>query len=430
MLKRGQKKVGKKRILVTRSSAGGAIIAPTGGASPRGGKRVTGRYWRLVIPALDGYGVFPPRAHEGLLRLKQQVVDLLCHNQSSRGLDGWCVVWQTHAGSGLPHLDILLTYGKRVTNSPSRYDYLVKHGSLTKYRSLNRAILVYGLKQDSNPITNIAVQHRLNELNVRHNLYSMMQEAMLLDPFGFRARRWLTQKGLWAAAVRTNLFKTLRALTCRQQEECRARLVKKAGIRQITRDLVESALSVSELAQFDSWRGYATIVNHINQIPKWGYNRPHKSACQDPLSCRNLLVCGRPGIGKTALSMQIERYCPVYPLGTKGGWFPSFISGVYTMMVWDEFDLGVLPYGNLLKLLEGRPMQLPVKGGHAKRADNQLVYMTSNWSLQQHISHKFSTGIDRQHARLSLLQRVTEVRVPQHLDLFILLKLVRVAGGC
>ena len=93
-------------------------------------------------------------------------------------------------------------------------------------------------------------------------------------------------------------------------------------------------------------------------------------------------------------------------------------------MVWDEFNLRTLPYGNLLKLMQGRPMQLPQKGGHAKRADNQLIYMTSNLSLQQHICARFRSEANREHARLNLRARIKEVRVPENHALFILLRLI------
>ena len=104
-------------------------------AEKKRGRRLSGRYWRLVVPALKDYGVNPLREHQGLLELKQITLDQLHARQRSRGLDGWCVAWQTHPGSGLPHLDILLTYAKRIQNTSKRYDYLGKHGHLTKYRS-------------------------------------------------------------------------------------------------------------------------------------------------------------------------------------------------------------------------------------------------------------------------------------------------------
>lgn len=388
-------------------------------------RRVFGRYWRLVIPALSGYGTHPPRDHRGLTALKAATLDLISVRESARGLDGWCVAWQTHPGTGLPHLDILLTYSKRVANPATRYDYLVKHGSLTRYRSVNAAILSYGLKQDKTPLTNIDVPIRMKQSRVRAgDLYPLMEQAMLKDPYGFQPCKWLDAHDLYRAASATNVYKAMRLVRDRQQAVCHRLLRQRPGVREITREVVVERLTPEQLAVYDSWGGYAVIVGHINQIPRHGWRRPHKSQSLQPLDYMNLYVCGRPGVGKTALAMAIGRHCAVYPLGTRGGWFPSFQSRVYLMMVWDEFNLKTLPYGDLLKLLQGRPMELPVKGGHARRGDSQLIYMTSNLPLESHICKRFSSEQDRCYSRANLRERITQVQVPDDLDLFLLLKLI------
>lgn len=44
-----------------------------------------------------------------------------------------------------------------------------------------------------------------------------------------------------------------------------------------------------------------------------------------------------------------------------------------------------MPYGQLLNVLEGEPTDLPYKGGSTLKRDNQLIFMTSNMTLEQHI---------------------------------------------
>ena len=381
-------------------------------------KRVSGRYWRLVIPALDEYGCRPARNHEGLKTLKQTTLDLLFERETSRGLDSWSVTWQTHPGSGLAHLDILLVYSKTIKNLASRYDYLVKHGHLTKYRGLSQAVIDYNLKQDMSPLTNINVKRLVMEARVKGGLYEMFESAMLGDPFKFNCHEWLDVHDLYRAAFKTNLYKAIKTVKDRQQVVCNRLLQGKPGICVITRKFIVKSLPPEELSVYDSWAGYQTIIDRINQIPRWGCKRPHKSA--------NLLVVGRPNTGKTTLALQIEKHCPTYYKGVTK-WFPSYRSGVYTMTLWNEFTLGNIVLSDTLNFLQGTTMDLQYKGGTTVKTDNPLVYMTSNWSLQQHICKRFKSRGDRQHARMNLKARIQQVIIPKDMTLFLLLKLIRSA---
>ena len=393
-------------------------------AAARRTKRLAGRYFRLVVPALAGYQPGWKWQSERIRELRGHAVDLLVAHERSRGLQSYLVAVERHAGSGLPHLDILMVYSKKVQNPLNRYDYLVKHGDLTRYRTVNAAILDYGRKEDPSPLGNLDAARVIAESRVRTELYTMMKQAMLRDPFKFDPISWLADTGLDDAAVRTNVYKTIRMVKDLQNRECNLRLAMRTGIREITPELIRQRLNAEELQRYRSWPGYATIVDHLNQIPRYGFKKPHKSQSVVASEYKNLYICGRPGIGKTALTMQVQKHCPVYPLGTHGGWFPAFQSGVYKLLVWDQFSLSVYPYPDLLKLLEGRPMKLPQKGGHVQRADRQLVVMSSNLTLTQHINRRFYRADDRSTSELNLRERVTEVIIPEGLDLFILLKLI------
>ena len=374
-----------------------------------------GRYFRLVVPALRGYQPDWKWQSERIRELRGHAVDLLTAHERSRGLERYLVAVQRHRGSGLPHLDALLVYSKKVQNCLTHYDYLVKHGDLTRYRTINAAILDYGRKEDPSPLGNLDTGQVVAESRVRTELYTMMQQAMLRDPFTFNAHEWLAVNGLTAAAVRTNVFKTIRMVRQRQQIECSSRLAMHPGICQITSELVRQRLSSSELQAYRSWQGYATIVDHINQISRWGCHRPHKT--------RNLLIVGRPDTGKTRLALEIQRHTAVYYKDVSN-WFPSYRNGVYRMVLWNQFSLRGLAYPKLLNYLEGAKMDLEYKGGSVLRTDNQLVYMTSNMTLQRHICGRFKSADNRALARRNLRARVTEVVIPDGHDLFLLLKLI------
>ena len=379
-------------------------------------KRTKGRFWRLVIPALQGYGQHPSRPHPGLESLKARACAKLRLKEAKRGLEGWCVAWQTHPTTGLPHLDILLKYSKAVLNPMTRYDYVIKHGNLTRYRTLNKAILEYGSKEDPHPVTNIDITHTLLQQAIKRDMYSAMESEMLKDPFKFQAKRWLHERDLYRAAAKTSLFKSLRMIEMRQKEICHEILHKKSGFRLITRELIEQNLSPGQLRRYDSWEGYQIIVSHINQIPTYGYKRPHKTP--------NLLIVGRPNTGKTTLCRKIRQMCATYPIGIKGGWWPCFHDQTYTLLDWQEFNLNVYSYSDLLILLEGQGTKLPVKGGHVMKTDNQLIIMTSNKALKSHIFDKFKESSDRQIAVTNLKPRITQVTIPDQHDLFMLLKLI------
>lgn len=261
----------------------------------------------------------------------------------------------------------------------------------------------------------LCAQSIIRHFRVRSDLYSMMQEAMLRAPFCFSPIEWLREGGLMAAAVKTNMYKTIRAVRDCQAVECNRLLRAKPGIRLITRAFVQQRLTAEQLRAYDGWSGYQTIVDHINQIPRWGCNRPHKT--------RNLLVVGRPGIGKTALALQIQRHVAVYYKDVSN-WFPSYRPGVYGMVLWNEFSLRGLAYPKLLNYLEGVKMDLQYKGGSVLKTDNQLIYMTSNLSLHAHIFDRFVSVANRERAVRNIPARVTQVIVPAARDLFILLKLV------
>lgn len=381
---------------------------------------IRGKYFRLVIPSLDGYGEPGDLQMEGLGDLKRQTVDLITSHQSKRGLEHYMVSCQTHAGSGLPHLDILLVYSKMVQNPLTRYDYLVKHGDLTRYRTLNRAILDYGRKQDSSPLGDLDTGKTLAEHRVGSGgLYAVLRQAMMADPFGFNPHQWLHAHELDVAASKTNVYKAIRMVRDMRKVVCDSRLRAKPGIRPITRELIESKLSPDQLVTYDGWSGYQTIVDHINVMTRWRWGRPHKSS--------NLLLVGRPNTGKSTLARSIAVHCSTYPMGVDR-WFPAYESGVYDMLVWDQFNMRVLTPDNLLKLLEGAPMQLPVKGGHATKRDNPLVFMTSNESLISHIRRRFKSPQLRGLSVANLGVRICQVTIPGDRDLFLLLGLFIGAG--
>jgi hypothetical protein len=392
-----------------RRAAARASIAP----------QVAGRYFRLVIPDLRQY--LDP---EALLALKGDTLNLLLQRQG-QALQYYKVATQTHPTTGVPHLDILLLYRRSVRKSLNRFDYLVKHGDLTRYRRLNQAILSYGDKQDGSPLTNMPPEASVVLLTkeVESDPYQVLRTEMLRDPFHFDPHSWVRANNLDGALSRTNWSKAVSLIRHQQQAECNRILHDKPGFRPIDRALLESRLTSQQLRLFDSWPGYQVIVDHLNQVVTHGCRRPFKT--------RNLLLVGPASIGKTSLVSQpghdrsptVQDLTSVYHMGMRH-WFPKYLSGTYRLILWDQFKLTSYPYDLLLKLLQGSPVDLPYHGGATKKDDNPLVFMTSNVPLQRHIRLKFTAEQDRQRARQNLAARITQVIVPPGVDLFLLRSLI------
>lgn len=369
------------------------------------------RYFRLVIPNLIDF-----TSSQDLLQLKGDTLNLLQTRQFD--LQHYKIAVQTHPTTGVPHLDILLLYSKSVQKSVNRFDYLVKHGHLSRYKKLNQAILSYGDKQDKHPLTNMPrqVANLLRIKQLRAQPHVILRQAMLADPFHFEPISWLKQQGLIADLYRSPWQKALALLKRQQPVQCNKILCNKPGFRLITRQLIRQVLTSRQYTLFRKNRTtFDKIITKINEITIHGCHRFHKT--------KNLLLVGPPDTGKTSLALQIEKHTSVYYMGVHN-WFPTYRSGVYKMILWNQFNLRSMSYPQLLNFLEGTKMDLQYKGGSTLKTDNQLVFMTSNMTLTQHINHRFSSPQSRALAQLNLRARIQQVVLPPGVDLFILQKLI------
>lgn len=370
------------------------------------------RYFRLVVPNLQQFKDQP----KALLELKENTFQLLSEKQNSAGLQYYKIAIQTHSTTGVPHLDILLCYSKTVQKSLHRFDYLIKPGHLSRYKKLNQAIISYGDKQDLAPLTNMPKDCSLvlKKQQLQQNPYELLRSAMLQDPFSFNSISWLKDQGLISLMSKMSWSKHLALLGLDQQDQCNRLLQAKPGFQPITRQLIQSRLTASQLQTYDSWSGYAKIVQKLNEIVQHGGHRPFKT--------KQLFLAGCPDIGKSTLALEIQNYISVYYKDVSN-WFPSYRSNVYKMILWDQFNLRSMSYPDLLKFLQGLKMDLQYKGGSVLKTDNQLIFMTSNMTLEQHICRRFKSQDSRAHARANLGARIEQVIVPAGVTLFLLMKL-------
>ena len=417
--------------------------------------RFNNSVYRLIISNITGYGLFQPAAHNfkrargvshQLDKLKQQVLDYLLQQQNKRTVKPihWSIAWEVHAGSGLPHLDILIVFQRNIIALNSSFDYLIKdlgiqqqasdtfspgHVWVTPYSptKLNKAILQYGFKQDPSVITNLTLQKQQQLLAVnllKADPYLYLYNQMCKDPLHFNLQQYVKQHQLSQHITGWSSIKT--KLKDMQTAAANLTLKTKPGFKLITQQLVNQRLNPDQKQlYYGNWAGYRRIVHYLNQLITQKGNRQQKTL--------NLLITGAPNTGKSALVWQrnplsdraaISNYCSVYPIGMSQ-WFPKYESDVYHCIYWNQAKLTSYSYDTILKLLDGSPLDLPNKGSVSRKVDNPLIIMTSNMSLQQMIKQKFSYDKSYQAmARQNLAVRVQNVIIPRGYNLFLLQKLL------
>ena len=366
-----------------------------------------------------------PGVSPKLEELKRHVLELLMHNESHRGLKNYTIVWQTHTSCQRAHLDILLLYDKPIKKSQSSFDYLLqicpqdldffsdKQGKkpqifITSYSlsRLNTAILEYGMKEDPDPLNTFSPEDSVRHLTlsaIKVDPYGYLEDRMREDPYNFDLAEYVDAYNL---AKQIKGWSGIKHKLCDIRCAVIARLqLQKPGIQLITRELIQSTLTYDELLVFDTYPCFQTIVDHLNQIPKYGPQRPHKT--------KNLFISGRKDIGKTALALELGKLVGNYNVKYQNKYLNRYSNRKYGFIVWNEVKLTDFTHTWILEFLEGMEVSIPMRYNTCRKTDNPLVYMTSNLTLDEHIRNRYrDNDYLYQHAVQNLGARITAVEVP------------------
>jgi len=377
--------------------------------------RFQGKNFRWVVPQL------PAEIWGKKEQFKAGLLDRLKLSKTAKkGIKYYSIAIESHA-DGSPHLDMLIILEKRTDLYLNQLDFLCqKHGNLTRYRTLNQAILQYGSKEDT-PLTNLEnVQYVLNEQEIKKCPVTFLMKQVDKDPYHFDFITYCGQNQYFTTIQRWSYVKN--KIRDYQEFVTNQRLTSKPGIKFITPELIQSTLTTSQQLLYHSHPFYQTIVDYLNQINLHGWSRPTHS--------KQLYIRGRSRIGKTSLIEAIQSSTSVYPVGTIN-WFPQFRNQTYKLMFWDQAKLDMMSFNQLLMLMDGRPFHLPFKGGSTPKRDNQLWILCSNQSLESQMESMgkntqkdFLTGFYKDQQINAAVNRIQELIIPDGYNLFILHKLI------
>ena len=313
----------------------------------------------------------------------EEVYKMLELESKKRMIDRFAVVLETHTAdvNKGKHLHVFVQFTKRREISLKFFDFLGKHGSLEKVRSIE-AVLQYMNKENVCKANFDVFSDLLNDKQTFANTVRLMMiggwsEGELLRKYGaaFARRPWATafafgKKAL--AAERAYQGPTIR-------------------IRKITREIIEKRLSAEELTTFDSDHQFAIFVDYVNKILQYGNQQLHKQCC--------LSLVGEPSIGKTTVVNELKKffYTYVFPMD---GWHNQYDNGIYEIILWNEWDIKLLSRSDLLLFTEGEILDLRVKHTKAVKTDRPMIVLTSNSTYESQVNKRY--GHDTEYRDLML----------------------------
>ena len=289
----------------------------------------------------------------------------------------FAVVLETHTNDPNKgkHLHVFVRFTKRREISLKFFDFLGKHGKLERVRSIN-AVLQY-----------------MNKENVCKANFDVWT-SLLESPSTFAPTLTKMMLNGWSELELINTYTSILANKPWSTGLAYAKKAKSAAhaaerttdrMRQITREIIEARLSPEELEIFDSNHRFATFVDYVNKVLRYGNQQLHKQCC--------LSIVGKPSIGKSTVVNELKKFFKTYVFPTDG-WHTQYDNRIYEIILWNEWDIKQLSRSDLLLFTEGEIVDLRVKHTKAVKEDRPMIILTSNHSYKDQIKKRYPAASD------------------------------------
>jgi hypothetical protein len=340
---------------------------------------------------------------------KEEIKILLVENE--KFLSQYMIGQEKHV-DGSNHYHIYLKYSRQKDYGYGHFDYLGQHGKLEGCRSPRRSF-IYIAKEDKEPLANFDYEGGI--------LSGKPEEiAMYLGQTGKRYDDLFKGNN---NSVHLLATKWRSVKNWESEFEQRKKLVeineRKKGIRHIDKNLMKKQLTRKEYQMMIHDSGLQTIVDHVNNMMQYKWNRPFKT--------KSLLIwSNKPGVGKTSLIRKLMEYCPMYGF-PRDQWFHGYKSNTFWGILWNEMTLTGVDVEMLKNFLEGTSVTLDIKGSKVEKEDNPEVFMTANFNLTDMIEDKYRNLLDSKRGEITLAalkERIHEVCVDNYENIFFLSKLI------
>ena len=274
------------------------------------------------------------------------------------------------------HIHVYLSYVKKRELSLRHFDFLQNGVHVEKVKNVEY-LLAY-MSKENMPRSNFDPWHKL--LSHSKSMASKTLTQMLLLGMDAKAIQVKYEQELcnypWATMIKFSNEVMM------YQHELENRKSISDQLRWIDRDLIEARLTLEELSIFNADPQFQTLVDYVNRVKKYGFEQIHKECC--------LSIVSQPSKGKSSFMMKLAEHYNNYNFPIDGWHREKYDNNIYAMWTWNEWDIGIVNWSDLMLLLEGFQTDLRIKGSKTVKLDRPMLFLISNAKYSEQYSKKFS----------------------------------------
>lgn len=301
----------------------------------------------------------------------EDVIKLLVDNEGDHLRDYACVKESHKDNTGI-HYHVYIRWTKMRELSLKHFNYLGKGIHVEKTK--NREFLLAYMTKEAQPVANFDFWSDL--LNSK-DTFPRTLVRMVVD-YGFElADIQLRYRAQIANKPWISVSKFAQEVNSTMKE---ARIVYHP-LRFIDQSMISTRLTKTQKKLFDSNPCYQDLIDAINEIKPFGNDHPLKSCC--------VSLVGEPSIGKTTFLQALSHFYRTYHFPVDGWHFKHYKNAYYSIWIWEEWSLDVIPFEELLLLTEGLPVDLRIKGSKTQKLDRPMLFLSNNETFDNKIQRKY-----------------------------------------